>query len=242
MLSAERVKQELEKTMEQVARPAGAMALWKRSGALATLIPALSDLDDRTIAALDCLALPEPERKPYRRLTRLAMLFIDLGENDVRAAMTALRFSRSDINRVSGLASAWRAMGARMTAAGASETRVRDAEVRRWIAAIGRLDIAPFMRIASARWAAHRDAGGLSPSARQVRSVYRRMLAAALRDPLEIRDLAIDGDDLRGAGIPPGPVVGKILEALLDAVLEDPGRNTPDWLLQEAKRLHPALL
>src|SRR5207249_10536603 len=33
-LSAERIKQELEKTMEQAARPATALALWKRSGAL----------------------------------------------------------------------------------------------------------------------------------------------------------------------------------------------------------------
>jgi tRNA nucleotidyltransferase (CCA-adding enzyme) len=63
------------------------------------------------------------------------------------------------------------------------------------------------------------------------------MLRSAQRDPLAIADLAIDGDDLRVAGIPPGPMLGKILHALLDLVLADPSRNTRDWLLREATKL-----
>jgi tRNA nucleotidyltransferase (CCA-adding enzyme) len=54
---------------------------------------------------------------------------------------------------------------------------------------------------------------------------------------VDLRDLAVDGDDLRQAGIAPGPGLGKILEALLDAVLQDPARNTREWLLGEARRL-----
>src|SRR3954466_15208588 len=41
-LSAERVKQEIEKTMEQVAAPGSAFDLWQRSGAFGTLIPSLA--------------------------------------------------------------------------------------------------------------------------------------------------------------------------------------------------------
>jgi tRNA nucleotidyltransferase (CCA-adding enzyme) len=63
------------------------------------------------------------------------------------------------------------------------------------------------------------------------------MLRSARTDPIEIADLAIDGDDLRQLGIPPGPLLGKILKALLEAVLEDPSRNSRDWLLQEAERI-----
>jgi tRNA nucleotidyltransferase (CCA-adding enzyme) len=63
------------------------------------------------------------------------------------------------------------------------------------------------------------------------------MLRIAWRDPIAIADLAIDGDDLRMVGILPGPWVGKILQALLDAVLGEPSRNRRDWLLQEAQRL-----
>jgi len=61
-------KQELEKTMDQVARPSRALGLWKSTGALSTLIPALAALDDRTIAALDRLAMPGLARRPRRRL------------------------------------------------------------------------------------------------------------------------------------------------------------------------------
>jgi hypothetical protein len=47
----------------------------------------------------------------------------------------------------------------------------------------------------------------------------------------------VTGDDLRRAGIPAGPIYAKILHALLEQVLEDPARNTPDALLAEVPRL-----
>jgi tRNA nucleotidyltransferase (CCA-adding enzyme) len=71
-----------------------------------------------------------------------------------------------------------------------------------------------------------------------VRELYRRLRESARRDPVELGDLALDGDDLRRAGIPPGPALGKILHVLLEAVIADPARNTPGWLLEEARRLH----
>jgi hypothetical protein len=64
------------------------------------------------------------------------------------------------------------------------------------------------------------------------------MVRVAFRDPIDLGSLAVDGDDLRRAGIPAGPGLGKILQALLAAVLDTPDRNTTDWLLREAKRLH----
>jgi tRNA nucleotidyltransferase (CCA-adding enzyme) len=68
------------------------------------------------------------------------------------------------------------------------------------------------------------------------------MLWCAFRssDPLELRDLAVDGDDLRREGIPPGPLTGKILQSLLAMVLDDPALNVPDVLVREAKRLYEA--
>src|SRR5688500_8201403 len=52
-LSAERVKQELEKTMEQVERPGRALALWRESGALHVLLPALENISPITLSTLD---------------------------------------------------------------------------------------------------------------------------------------------------------------------------------------------
>lgn len=237
-LSAERVKQELEKTMDQVRRPAAALQLWKRTGALETLVPALASLSEDSIAALDYVAAPGPSRKPYRRLVRIALLFTELDPHHARDALAALRFSRAEMNRVVTWVESWRAVGRAMDDALTGEAGVRDATVRRWVASIGRLDIAPYMRIAFARWTARGGDGAVTPTSSVIRAIYRRMLRAALHDPVEIRDLAIDGDDVLEAGIPPGPHIGKILEALLASVLEDPARNTREWLLQETQRLY----
>ncbi len=51
------------------------------------------------------------------------------------------------------------------------------------------------------------------------------------RDPLTLKELAITGDDLIAAGVRPGPDVGAALQRLLAEVLEDPSRNTKEYLL-----------
>ncbi len=50
-------------------------------------------------------------------------------------------------------------------------------------------------------------------------------------DPLTLKDLAVKGDELIEAGVRPGPDVGETLQRLLDEVLEDPTRNTREYLL-----------
>ena len=51
----------------------------------------------------------------------------------------------------------------------------------------------------------------------------------------------VSGDDLRRLGIPAGPIYAKILHALLERVLEDPARNTPEALLAEVPQLAASL-
>jgi tRNA nucleotidyltransferase (CCA-adding enzyme) len=53
----------------------------------------------------------------------------------------------------------------------------------------------------------------------------------AAKDPLTLKDLAVKGDELIAAGVRPGPDVGETLERLLAEVLEDPARNTKEYLL-----------
>jgi tRNA nucleotidyltransferase (CCA-adding enzyme) len=239
-LSAERVKQELEKTMDQVARPSAALRLWRDSGALATLVPALAGVEDRVLDAIDCLAMPGLPTRPRRRLDRLAMLFLETA--DPTTVLSALKFSKQDTSWIAGLVATWRDVGSELVSAIVSDAPPPDAQVRRWVARIGRLRIGALMRILDATIASSRkDVATRDRPARQLRALYRRMLRSALRDPLTVADLAVDGDDLRRSGIAPGPVLGKILQRLLDAVLEDPSRNATDWLLQEAKRIHREL-
>jgi len=53
--------------------------------------------------------------------------------------------------------------------------------------------------------------------------------------PLEIKDLAVNGSDLIAMGFVPGPALGEALQGLLEIVLEDPGKNQKDMLLEIAR-------
>jgi len=53
----------------------------------------------------------------------------------------------------------------------------------------------------------------------------------ATNPPLGLKDLAVKGDDLIAAGVRPGPDVGEVLKRLLGEVLDDPGKNTKEYLL-----------
>ena len=236
-LSPERVKQELDKTMEQVRCPSVALSHWRSTGAFGTLIPQLAAADDATLAVVDHLARPGIKLRPARRTLRFAGLLISLGPREASNILTALRASRQEIQTVSSLVERWHSMGADLAAELQQADTPSDSDVRRWVAAIGRLQVGAFMRLASAVWSADRAAGKAAPTPASVHALYRRMQRSAFRDAIDLGSLAIDGDDLRRAGIPSGPGLGKILQALLAAVIEDPARNAADWLLQEAKRL-----
>ncbi|MBI2482520.1 MAG: HD domain-containing protein [Candidatus Vogelbacteria bacterium] len=67
---------------------------------------------------------------------------------------------------------------------------------------------------------------------------YEAMIDEALRAPTSVGMLALDGTDLMGKlTLKPGPKIGFILHALLEEVLEDPTKNTKDYLLTKAKEL-----
>jgi len=57
---------------------------------------------------------------------------------------------------------------------------------------------------------------------------------------LTLKALAVSGHDLRNAGVPPGAVIGKLLQALLDAVMRGELENEKAALLDAAERLHSA--
>jgi tRNA nucleotidyltransferase (CCA-adding enzyme) len=240
-LSAERVKQELEKTMDQVPRPSAALALWQESGAMSVLVPRLANVDALTLAAVDCVPTPPggvAPRRRARRIARFAVLFSGLDGVAAGAALASLRFSKSDAAAVANVVDRWHAAAPPMGRALEAGRPIDDGEVRRLVSEMGRLNVPLVMRVASALWSARRGTSTPAPDPRAVRSLYRRLLRSGFRDPLELSDLAVDGDDLRRAGIPPGPALGKILEALLDRVIRDPSLNTPGWLVEEARRLY----
>jgi tRNA nucleotidyltransferase (CCA-adding enzyme) len=237
-LSRERVRQELVKTMEQVERPSGALRIWRDVGALRVLVPALAELPEVALLTLD--ELPRESEvgraRPQRTSNRIAALFLDVAPPAARRAMNDLRFSKHETNWTSALVELWGSVAPEIAAAlqrgGAS-----DRQARRWLARIGRMRAGGFLRVAAARWSATRTLGLDAPDVRAVRTLHRQLRRSLFRDPIEIADLAIGGDDLRSAGIPAGPIYAKILGALLDWVLDDPSRNTREALLAELPRI-----
>ncbi len=240
-LSRERVRQEIEKVMAQVRRPSRSLLLWRRSGALAALIPGLADRPDVVLHAADWIGSPEQTanvaRASARETDRIATLFVGLPPHEVRRVLRDLRFSNRLVDWVADLAASWETLRDAVTSAVAADPGPDDETVRRWVARTGRTEWRSFQRVLHAHWSAERAFGRAVPGSTRSAAVYRRGLRIAYRDPVSVSDLAIDGDDLRGLGVTPGPKLGALLASLLDVVLADPRLNDRAMLLDRARAL-----
>lgn len=234
LLSPERVQQEIVKTMSQVALPSVAFRMWRESGAFAELVPSLAGITDVELLATDHLRLPLLARRPQRLQLRLAGLFSSARPGTVLAALKGLRFSNADSAWIGGLVERWHDMGRGMKIELMRSDPPRDSVLREWAGRAGRTRLAPLLRIADAHWWAERESGRPAPTRGRVESVYRRAVRIAYRDPVEVSDLAVNGDDLLHIGIT-GKHLGDTLRMLLGYVLEDPARNTPELLLNRAR-------
>src|SRR5882762_7552885 len=146
--------------------------------------------------------------KAIDKLLRDPVLMTAFLASDPASLLTRLKCSNKDIERGRAIGQ-WR-------------DKYPDAkhipEVRRWLSQVGQY--ADDLLVLLAAGAAPR-----SPLPQVVESIR------AAKDPLAVKDLALKGDDLLAAGVRPGPEVGQTLERLLTEVLEDPTRNTRDYLL-----------
>lgn len=67
---------------------------------------------------------------------------------------------------------------------------------------------------------------------------YQSMIEQALRDPISVTMLALDGKQLMDVTREkPGPRLGWMLHALLEEVLDDPARNSSEYLSKRAMEL-----
>jgi hypothetical protein len=65
------------------------------------------------------------------------------------------------------------------------------------------------------------------------------MIDKVKRDPIHPKMLALDGNELmKLLELKPSRKVGDILSILLEEVLDDPTRNTKEWLSEKAKELN----
>jgi len=129
--------------------------------------------------------------------------------DDPASVLTRLRASGAEIERARAL------MRAPPEPEGGGLSPVA---VRRWLATVGEAAddlalLAGYRRGSPAPWSA------------TVAEIRRR------GDPTWRGQLAVSGNDLLAAGVAPGPEVGRLLQRLLDAVVEDPSRNSKETLL-----------
>jgi tRNA nucleotidyltransferase/poly(A) polymerase len=74
------------------------------------------------------------------------------------------------------------------------------------------------------------------PDDEQAVQRLRQLLEQERTQPHRLADLAVDGSDLIELGYGEGPELGRALDSLLDAVVDDPSLNTREQLLARARR------
>lgn len=112
-----------------------------------------------------------------------------------------------------------------------------DATVRRWMKRVGidRIEDLYSLNDADVR-AKGRDCSEDLAALAKLKAHVAKVVAAGAA--LSTRDLKIDGKDLmRELSLKPGPILGKILTALLEDVITDPAKNERDSLLARAREI-----
>jgi hypothetical protein len=134
------------------------------------------------------------------------------------AFMIRLRFSNSQIERVSGL----------VRAGPAPPADTGGPTLRRWLARVGPERVPELARLWIARARVNRPT---CTEPARVAEIWRALRTELRRSPpLAVSDLALGGRDLLRMGMKPGPHFRAVLARLLDRVLEDPSLNRPDTL------------
>ncbi|MGE4583394.1 MAG: CCA tRNA nucleotidyltransferase [Sphaerochaeta sp.] len=146
-----------------------------------------------------------------------------VGENLTKTVLKRLKASNEQIQQVSHL------VRHHMFAYQSNWT---DSAVRRFITTVGKDEIgALFVLRMADQIAIHgkADIRLLEELEGRIRTIIEQ------QDALSIKDLAINGNDLIGLGIPKGTRIGATLSYLLETVLDDPRQNERQQLLQLAK-------
>lgn len=202
------------------------------------------DVFEHLIRSLQCAV-----DKNYPLEIRLAALFHDIGKPSTRVfskekndftfynhevvgtkmtkqILNDLKFSHETINKVTKLIR-WHMFF--------SDTdQITKSAVRRMIANVGRENIWDLMNL---RICDRVGTGRPKEDPYRLRK-YMSMVEEVLADPTDASMLKIDGNDLINMlHVKSGPVIGKILNILLDKCLDDPSINTKESLLKISEEL-----
>lgn len=251
-ISQERIRDEFAK-MINTKNPIIAIGIMKQLGILEMIIPELLEgvgCEQGGVHKYDVFehlmyACQHAADKGYPFHVKLAALFHDIGKPRTRrpgtkkawtfyghevvgAKMTQkimerLKFPKTDIELVVKLV--------RYHMFFSDTEQITLSAVRRMIANVSRENIWTLMQIREC------DRVGMAkPEAPYRLRKYHAMIEECLRDPISVSQLKVDGNYLMNElHVKPGPRMGWMLHALLEEVLEDPTRNTLEYLSNRIK-------
>ncbi|HUX36317.1 MAG TPA: CCA tRNA nucleotidyltransferase [Rectinemataceae bacterium] len=251
-VSAERIRDEFSKMLLS-RRPSVALRLMEEGGILGLVLPELAaarGVEQKGLHRFDVLdhLYLATDAVEGRLPLRLAALFHDLGKPGTKAidADGEVIFHRHE--ELS--ATMTEAIMRRLRYPNDLTDKVRhlvrqhmfhyednwsDAAVRRFLARVGEGSMEELLSLRIA------DGSAMSGHPVDPRSLdpLRRRLGKIIeaQEALAIKDLAVKGEDLAAIGVPRGPIMGKMLNELLEAVIEDPSLNSKERLGDIATRI-----
>lgn len=254
-ISRERIRDELARLLESD-RPMQALYVSQKLGILKYIIPELEDgigIDQNQAHSFDVFehnlrSLQHAADKKWPLEVRLAALLHDVGKpasrrwsdekkdwtfhgHEVIGARMAekilkdLKFSNEIIKNVSNLVR-WHMFFS-------DPDKVTLSAVRRIIANVGTEHINELLNL---RICDRIGTGRPKEQPFRLRK-YMSMVDEAMRDPISVSMLKVDGRSIMEIGEKPGPRIGWILHTLLEEVLDDPTRNTSDYLEKRVREL-----
>ena len=254
-VSVERVRDELIKIVASK-KPSIGFEYMRRSGLLGQCLPELMEcynvgqnkyhiFDIYYHSVYSCDAIPGEDKA-----IKLAALLHDIGKaatrkegedgdytfynhevvgaKITRKIMKRLRVSNEEIERVNNLV---------LNHMFHYMPEWSDGAVRRFMRKVGleNLNELFLLRLADRRGNGQRD--GLPAPINELKHRISRVIEQD--SALTVKDLAVDGHMImKEFNIKPGPAIGKILNSLLELVLDEPEANTRDFLLEKARGIY----
>lgn len=255
-ISKERIRDEFVRIVNSP-KPQKALAMTHSLGLLTFILPELEQgigVEQNQAHSYDVFehnlrSLQHAADKGWNLEVRLAALLHDIGKpktrrwseekgdwifhgHDVvgarmtRRALEELRFSREMIDKIETLVR-WHMFFS-------DPDKVTLSAVRRIIRNVGRENIEDLIRL---RICDRIGTGRPKEQPFRLRK-YQSMIEQALRDPISVSMLAIGGREIMDITCEkPGPRVGWILHALLEEVLDEPSKNTFEYLSERVRKL-----
>jgi len=230
-VSKERISDELRKILA-TRKPSRALGIAERTGMIALILPELAGGFDRWATvrggrehAIEHWLARVDAASEHARLGAFAAELASPDANACRLDRRAVKTAEAELRQLKfsneEAATAAVVVGA---ASGSLNDALSDADLRRYLGDATR----PRAPVVVSFWRADQA----------VSQADRASAILERNEPLTINDLAVKGTDLIEAlAMTPGPLVGRILAALLERVRDDPALNTRDQLIELGRNL-----